>query len=152
MKQMPDSELGKKILTENQALRDLVGDLTAKIDNLEDEGKHTRWLAYALTAAIAVVLVVWGFGRVNNRVDELQNYQVAACNSANETRALDRAFWTDDILGAIAPPGSGAGAQEFRAKIQPKVDKRYAQRDCSKVREGQQPAVPTDGPSAVPRG
>lgn len=132
---MPNSELAEKILTENAALRTELATLGAKLDGLEDRGRHTRWLTYLLSAGLAAVLLVWGYTNLNDRVDTLQQYQVANCQSGNDLRAQDRAFW-GDILAVIAPADGGPRAKAFAGKIQGKVDARYAPRDCTVVAQG----------------
>lgn len=150
---MPDSELGKRILAENEALRKDVKNLGTKIEGLggkietvNNEGTHTRWITYGLTAVFAIVLGSWAYTEVNNRVDEVQNYQVASCEATNETRAMDRAFW-GDVLQVIAPNGGTPNQKEFATKIQSKVDKRYSPRDCEAVKSGEQPTVPSVQPT-----
>lgn len=100
----------------------------------------TNWLFVGLVTLALVVAVLW---RVNTKADDANDkatrsaeYDYANCLAANETRAADKRFWQEDILALIAPPDGSPGQKAFAAKLAPKVEKRYAPRDCSKVTEG----------------
>lgn len=99
----------------------------------------TRLLAVGLiTQLIIIGVLAWTMNRANDansRSVRTAEYQVANCAATNEIRAADKAFWAD-ILAVIAPADGTAGQKAFAAKIQAKVDKRYAPRDCSAVTEG----------------
>lgn len=133
---MPNSELAEKILAENAALRVELADLTGQLDDLEDKGRHTRWLAYALSLVLAAVLAGWGYQKVNDRVDVVQQYQVATCEAGNESRALSLDLWTGPGGVVELIDKGGPGAQAFARKLKAKAEKTYAPRDCTKVEEG----------------
>lgn len=106
--------------------------------------RRTRNIAIA--AGVAGVLALSGAGiamvaqaqsdDANDKADTAQEYQANLCAAGNETREMDKAFWAD-IFKVIAPPNASPGAKRFVAQLQPKVDKRYAPRDCSAVKDGQ---------------
>lgn len=100
----------------------------------------TRWILVGLlTHLVIIVVLAVTFDRANDansRSVRTAEYDIANCEAANNLRAQDREFWINDILAAIAPPGSGQGAKAFVVKLKPKVEKRYAPRDCAAVAEG----------------
>jgi hypothetical protein len=131
---MPNSELAERILAENAALRGEVGALTGKLDELEDKGRHTRWIAYVLTAAFTVVAVISGYHKVNDRVDVLQQYDQRQCVAGNDFRRSQLTLWMQnaDLIRA----GGGKGAAAFADKMLANATASLKLRDCEAVKSG----------------
>jgi hypothetical protein len=141
---MPNSELGRQILAENEALRreieahtKAMNDLAERVEEAEDTGKHTRWFAYVIAAA--VVIIVLGVGWL--RISLIQQYQEDACRAANASRALENKLWTD-LIAADTQLEEKAGNKISKAErdaieqIKANVAAAYPQRDCAEVKDG----------------
>ncbi len=139
------------LLEAAERLEQSTKDLLAKFEKVDDFSHETRHIAddvrlqaRLLTVGLLILIVLTGVlwwtldkaNDANSRATRTAEYQVANCEATNAIRAQDREFWTNDVLAAIAPPGGSPGQKAFAAKIQSKVDKRYAPRDCSAVTEG----------------
>lgn len=134
---MPNSE---EILAANEQLRSQIVDFQTALVEIEESERHTRIISYVL---IGAVLLVGGFAvneksnRANDKAELNSNYLISGCDSGNEGRAKEKSLW-DGILADSAKDPANQTPEKIKefAKFQATVDETYAQRDCSKVKEG----------------
>ena len=142
---------GALVLAQMKRLEGAVVNLAKAFETPNRFAKRTRNIALATGVAAVLALSGAGIAMVAQQgaddakrqadiaaavAQVVQAYQVDQCAKGNELRAADKAFWTD-IFRVIAPPDASPGAKAFVAKLKPKVDKRYAPRDCAGVKDGQ---------------
>lgn len=156
---MPNSELGQKILAENEALRTEIEahtkamtDLAERVENAEDSGKHTRWIAYGLAA----VLVLGGGWMLWDEVQDNSRYLKQGCEAGNEQRAKQKAIFDSmysEEFALAEQQGIEIPQDELDAldRIYKTIEEAYPQRDCSKVSEGEvvnfSPVPTTESPA-----
>jgi len=136
---MPSSELAQQILAENEALREDVGEMTAKLDTLEDKNRHTRWAVYGLTVIVAAGGMAFGYIETNKRIDQQLDYDVRACERGNDTRAGQREMWLDTQV--LLNRFNDKSTDKLAADLVKSAFENFPHRDCSVIREGKEPPI-----------
>lgn len=142
----------KEVLDEIRATKDALIGLPARLQEVEDRGKTTRYISYVLAALLIVaggLILNERSSRIEDKAKLNQNYLVSGCESGNEQRALELTFW----LGAVAdsakkPENQTPEGKKRLADYRTQLYKAYPQLDCSKVKDGERVVIaPTGAPN-----
>lgn len=147
MKQMPLSdEQRQEVLAELRTTREMLAGIPSRLDDIEDKGRHTRWIAYGLAAGLAAGGFVFLYERsVDNRnLIDLQNeYDVASCERVNVSRAGQREQW-EDVRTLLIDLGAGRDTRRLADGLVSNAYENFPDLDCGPVKEGKAPtAKPT---------
>lgn len=134
---MPNSE---EILAANELLREQIGEFQTALVKIENRERDTRIISYVLAFAL---VVLGGFAlneKANRAADKAElnsNYLISGCQQGNEDRAGELELWRGILADSRDDPQNQTPAKKkILAEYDVKVAKTYAQRDCSKVKEG----------------
>lgn len=149
-----------RVLAAAERLELAIPSLQKDIDHLKrfGEGNRRRIKWVAVAGAILTLLFfafVVAYERADNAFDKAvsnSEYLQSSCEQGNISRAEEKSLW-DTILLEDAKLSEDQGyvpSKEEEAalqRIEDKVNKLYAQRDCTKVDEGQL-GIPSPGPAS----
>lgn len=143
---MPNTELGKMILAENKALREDIGCLSEELHDLDDEGKHTRWITYGITVVLVLMAIAWGYNKTNDRIDNQAKVDIASCERNNVSREAQRQQWID-VRAALAR-FKDPETTKLANGLVTNAFKNFPALDCRLIQEGKEPVAVT--PSVQP--
>lgn len=152
-----------KLREEIKSFRDSVEKFEEGLAGVDNRQKHTRWGLYFVTFLLAVAVLVAGWLKLDgvddkatenrNRLNFVQQTQLATCQTTNVTRAEAKKIWYDFLDLATRPdpedpktPAELARQKRFLSKFTVRIDKTYGQRDCSDLKD--EPEL--EDPSATP--
>lgn len=109
--------------------------------------KLSRWVKVLIAVVIVLALVTGGVianavrsNEANSKANRIQEYQVASCDSANDSRAAQRQLWAYvlDLSSKTDPsePKMTAAEKKRLAQFRVYVNTTFAAKDCSVVEEG----------------
>lgn len=152
------SDTAERVLAANEALREDMHRLAEKLDAVSGRGDRTRLIVYALTVVTFMVAVGVLYGRsAENRrlIRQEENYLVQQCLFNNAFRVGERSLWEallaeDAALARLEGTKVSPAEQAAIDRIQDKIERIYALKDCTQVKDGKfvliDPSVPTPVP------
>lgn len=154
---MTDKATSDEIKALNAALREEVRELADKVGalaesndalvesnkNLTDSDTAQRHGLYALTAGgialigvIAVMIyAIVQIDHAQDRIDKQGEYDLAACERGNESRAAQRQQWAD-VRSLLVALGAGRDTRQLAAGLVANANKNFASVDCEQAVQG----------------
>lgn len=142
---MPDSSSSEehRLLAAAERLEALVPPLREDIAHLREHGRTSRRLIYAVAAVgLVLILAVTGFvfsyvhaDNAIDRADDVQDYQVLACENSNNVRTAQRGLWNYVIDFSVENSKEPLTKKDRAnvAQIKRVINDSLANQDCSQI-------------------